>query len=323
MISENHSQVRGLSGFRSSIGPALCWVDCDVAKEDRTFTTRFHGVSLGAAKIFRYEGRSPRSVAREAMHIRENPVDDFLIMLPFDLPFEMAHLGYEVRVEPGDFLVLSTAHAFEALTPRSASSQQTQTGFVVSIPGQRLRQRVPHIDQCCGRSLGARQGAAKIAKSMIQSLFEEGRALSALQASVFGSTLINLASAITLEAPELRGMFASRRETVHANLYARATVFIEDNLSNPQLDARRVAEHCHVSIRQLQAAFESAETTVSTLIRELRLRRCRAELADPALRKLSVTHIALKWGYSSAASFSRAYHQHFGVAPGRDRRVTQ
>ena len=50
-------------------------------------------------------------------------------------------------------------------------------------------------------------------------------------------------------------------------------------------------------------------------IRGRRLERCRRDLADPALASRPVAAIAARWGFSSAADFSRAFRAVHGLPP--------
>ena len=57
------------------------------------------------------------------------------------------------------------------------------------------------------------------------------------------------------------------------------------------------------------------------LIRQWRLERCRRDLLDPAQVDRPVAGIAARWGFSSAAHFSRVFREAYGLPPAAFRRV--
>ncbi|MQA94396.1 MAG: helix-turn-helix domain-containing protein [Streptosporangiales bacterium] len=68
------------------------------------------------------------------------------------------------------------------------------------------------------------------------------------------------------------------------------------------------------------ARASTERTTVGGWIRHRRLERCRKEMLDPAHRQCPIAAIAVRWGFASAAHFSRAFRDAYGVAP-RDYRL--
>ncbi|MEV4179337.1 helix-turn-helix domain-containing protein [Nonomuraea sp. NPDC049709] len=60
--------------------------------------------------------------------------------------------------------------------------------------------------------------------------------------------------------------------------------------------------------------------TVSAWVRRRRLERCRQDLRDPAQQDRPVAAIGARWGFLSAAHFSRAFRDAYGVSPGESRR---
>ena len=75
-----------------------------------------------------------------------------------------------------------------------------------------------------------------------------------------------------------------------------------------------------MSLRSLHQLFHDEGLTVAGWIRQRRLERCRRDLADPALAARPVAAIAARWGYPSAAEFSRAFRAAHGVPPAEYRR---
>ncbi|MBO0832730.1 MAG: helix-turn-helix domain-containing protein [Actinobacteria bacterium] len=50
------------------------------------------------------------------------------------------------------------------------------------------------------------------------------------------------------------------------------------------------------------------------------MERCRRDLSDPALTERPVAAVAARWGFTSAADFSRAFRAAHGMPPGEYRR---
>ena len=67
-------------------------------------------------------------------------------------------------------------------------------------------------------------------------------------------------------------------------------------------------------VRTLQQLFSDAGTTVSSWIRERRLKACYRALSSADLSE-TVTEVAFRWGFNDAAHFSRRFKEAFGVTP--------
>jgi AraC-like DNA-binding protein len=61
--------------------------------------------------------------------------------------------------------------------------------------------------------------------------------------------------------------------------------------------------------------FAEEGTSVSTLIRGLRLDRCRRDLADPARAGETIVSIASRWGLPDPQHSSRLFRSTYGCSP--------
>lgn len=113
------------------------------------------------------------------------------------------------------------------------------------------------------------------------------------------------------------GGTAAGKSTLHTLLRAKA--YIEEHLSDDDLDSDGVSRTMRLSPRQLSRVFELEGMPVTRYIWSRRLERCRAELRDPALRHLSVSEIAFRWGFNHSAHFSRSYRARFNETPTQTR----
>lgn len=108
----------------------------------------------------------------------------------------------------------------------------------------------------------------------------------------------------------------SRRQV----LLGKIEAFIEHRLGDPDLTPTAIAGRHHISPAYLHRLFQNRELTVAAWIRHRRLESCRADLADPALRRHPVHAIGARWGFRGAAEFSRAFRAAYGTTPGDYRR---
>jgi AraC-like DNA-binding protein len=98
------------------------------------------------------------------------------------------------------------------------------------------------------------------------------------------------------------------------SLLARAKQRTISRIADPDLSPAIVAEASFVSVRQLHRLFAADGTTFGTFLREERLRRCRADLADPRLEH--------EPGSRSPAHFSRLFTARYGITPRAFRRAS-
>jgi len=112
-----------------------------------------------------------------------------------------------------------------------------------------------------------------------------------------------------------------RQDTRRGRLVGRVRAFIESHLGDPELTPAAVAAAHHISLRYLHKLFEPEVHGVAGLIRQRRLERCRHDLLDPSQTDRPVAGIAARWGFSSAAHFSRVFREAYGLPPAEFRRA--
>jgi AraC-like DNA-binding protein len=76
-----------------------------------------------------------------------------------------------------------------------------------------------------------------------------------------------------------------------------------------------VAEGVDLSPRHVHQLFSDGEMTLMRWVWSQRLKNCREELMNPALRHWAVGEIAFRWGFSSQAHFSRMFRADTGCSP--------
>jgi AraC-like DNA-binding protein len=108
-------------------------------------------------------------------------------------------------------------------------------------------------------------------------------------------------------------------------LRAAAYGFIEDHLADPALGATRIAAAIGISERHLSRVLAAGGTTVPRHVLSRRLELAYALLAGAgaglAGKGPSVAEVAARCGFTSAAYFSHAFRERFGLRAGEVRRA--
>ncbi|MBM7172112.1 helix-turn-helix domain-containing protein [Streptomyces sp. G44] len=97
--------------------------------------------------------------------------------------------------------------------------------------------------------------------------------------------------------------------------------YIERHLGDPELSAERIAAAHFISVRYLHRLFEGEGITVSRLIQRRRVEQCARELSRRGRVSPSLGVVAARWGFRSAAHFSRAFKAVHGHPPQQWRRL--
>jgi AraC-like DNA-binding protein len=104
-------------------------------------------------------------------------------------------------------------------------------------------------------------------------------------------------------------------------LLLRVQAFVDRHLADPDLTPQTIARAHHISLRYLHKLFESEDVTVGRWIQRRRLEECRRDLARRG-HSSTIAAVAHRWGFTSAAHFSRVFRATYGMAP-REWRETQ
>lgn len=100
--------------------------------------------------------------------------------------------------------------------------------------------------------------------------------------------------------------------SINLVLLAAIRRYIDDNLHDPELSSGKAAATFGISRRKLYYLFEFTDG-FAAYVQERRLRRCHEALIDPAARTASIAEIARANGFTSPASFSRAFRRTIGM----------
>ncbi|MEU6226364.1 helix-turn-helix domain-containing protein [Streptomyces sp. NPDC047042] len=98
-------------------------------------------------------------------------------------------------------------------------------------------------------------------------------------------------------------------------MLSHVRAYIEQHLPDPDLSPQSIARANHISVRYLHKLFQADGITVGQWVRQRRLDCCRRDLSRAPNRRITVAAVAHRWGFTSAAHFSRVFRATYGMTP--------
>jgi len=95
----------------------------------------------------------------------------------------------------------------------------------------------------------------------------------------------------------------------------RIQTYVLQRIQDPELSVTRIANENGISVRYLHSLFAAHGCSISKWILECRLERCRDALTARKNGRCVVKDVALQWGFTDTAHFSRVFKRHFGMTP--------
>lgn len=130
-------------------------------------------------------------------------------------------------------------------------------------------------------------------------------------ASHLGTSTLSLARALLASvAPDSR----AGRDALADALILRVQAFVRQHLSDPRLNAQIIAAAHFVSVRHLYKVCAASGLRLEQWIIEERLARAAEDLSRRS-SGVTVSEIAHRWGFVSAAHFATRFRGAYGVSP--------
>jgi AraC-like DNA-binding protein len=267
---------------------------------------------LGPVNVGRVWTSTPHSVYRTSGLIRRDHPELFRVALVLSGRARVQQGGRMALLGPGQFTVYDFTRPYEL-----AYDSGVHLG-VFGFPHEMAGLPMDLMARTTAVPISAEHGAGALAAPLLGRVAQDLDSYTPVSAARLSTVVMTLVTAAIAEhTAQVHALPEPSRERA---LLLRVHAFIEQHLGETDLVPALVAAAHFVSVRYLYRLFETQGTTVAAWIRYRRLERCRADLADPALRSLPVSAVAAKWGLPDSAHFSRLFRQAYGQPPAEYRR---
>jgi AraC-like DNA-binding protein len=252
----------------------------------------------------------PARFRRTPRLIRQSDPDTYHLTCLLRGTKDLSHAGREERCGAYDLQIADHSRPYDA---RVVDTGTTAQAIGVEVPKSLLPLPRRSIDVLIARRLSARDGLGGLLTGFLNQLVQDTGSYGPGDGPRLETVLVDLVTALL--AHELDAQDALHPEARQRALTLRIQAFIGRHLADCDLTPGAIAAAHHISVSYLHRLFRQQGTSVSSLIRRQRLERARRDLADPAQRATPVHAIAARWAFPQHATFSRAFHATYGLAP--------
>lgn len=213
--------------------------------------------------------------------------------------------GSTLQLAPGDLVLMDSVGSCE-ITPQGLIEHMS-----LHLPREQVLKSFSNESQLFGK-VSSRSISGRMLRMLVDQLCCSEEAASSSEQEALLHTFTSLLRPALMQD----GHEAEIADAMAGNsLRLQAQRLIEESLGHPNLTPIALASRLQISVRQLYRLFEEQGDSVCRYIQRTRLQRSAGDLANPNLRRESITAIAYKWGFTDSAHFSRAFKKQFEQSP--------
>ena len=294
--------------WREAVCNSYVHLGCEAEKK-RDFSGSIEVSRYSALSISRVSGGAHR-VERRQRDICLETEPFFLMSLQTADTSRLSQLGNSTTLRAGDMALYSSVEPYTL--ELNGSFSQT----VVQLPASKLLSRLPNADLLTARRIDGQSGIGRLVRENVLAFSDLARSANPTLQALIQNTLIDLI-ATGLAAQEQVSVEISSPDQ---QILLRAKSYICQQLGDPSLDRNQVATHMGMSVRRLNDIFSKEGDSMSSYIRQLRLKGVASDLEDCRFGHQTISEIAFRFGFSNMQNFSTIFKSQYGKSPRQFRR---
>jgi AraC-like DNA-binding protein len=297
-----------LNYWSNAVSEALFNIRIHTLDRDR-FVARLEKRPFGVADMFRLSV-SPQRIQRTTAAIAHDHCDDVVFNQVLRGEVKFSQFGREATVSAGDCFLTDTSSPYVNVCIQPLKVRGLR------LPRQRLAHAFRDVEDIAARKIDGLAGWGAALGAFLSALDDDNLDLAGLTPSLILDQVINLLT-LAFGSPPSAGTEALG--TRQFSMLRRARLQLRERLDEEGLSPTIVAKAIGVSRSYLHELFGKAGTTFSTELEALKLDRACTLLAGVRPGRLSVSEVAARSGFSSAAHFSRKFRLAKGTSPSQFR----
>jgi AraC-like DNA-binding protein len=259
---------------------------------------------LGDVSAFQVTG-DPQILRRTSAQSRRTPTDLLKVCIQRTGRATVRQDDHDVALAPGWLAIYDIAR------PYALRLDGDWCCDVVAFPRSALPIPERLLGSLMDRAVPATQGPGAVLREFVSSAVRQRGGVAASAAEHLGRAAVDLVAA-ALSGPDT---LAAQPDTVRWQIES----YVRVHLADPALSHESVAAAHHMSSRTLHRLFSTETTTVSQLIRSMRMEAVRRDLTAERFATRSITQIAARWGMHDMPHFNRVFKAVYGIRPSEAR----
>ncbi|GHF04577.1 MULTISPECIES: helix-turn-helix domain-containing protein [Streptomyces] len=294
--------------WREQVGQTHAPVDLH-SEDAAEYQAHQRVLELGAIQVWPATHQAIR-FRRTPRLIRQSDPEHYHIAIPLSGTNRITWDDQKAVYKPHEMQVLDSSRAFEVF---SSNGPDLFSGIGVEIPKSLLHLSQDKMGRLFARGISGQEGPGALLVQFLTQLTTDSSPYRPSDGPRLGTVVVDLVSALLAHVLEADQSLPP--ETRSRTLVLRIRSHIQRNLHDPGLTPSAIAAAHNISTSYLHRLFQSEHETVAAFIRHQRLERARRDLADPAMCSSTIHAIAVRWGFTRAGDFTRAFRTAYGMPP--------
>lgn len=289
--------------WREAVCNSFVQLGCDTPQQ-AGFAGKLEIARHSTVSISKVNGTA-HIVERRKRDIRAAADDFFLLSLQTKHTSRISQFGNVSVLQPGDMALYDSTH------PYSLELSDDFAKTVVQLPRDRLLARLPNAQMMGGTRIDGQSGIGKLVRENILAFSQHVDPDQPTVAALLQDTLIDLIATGLATGIGTTAELSSPEQ----HILLRARSYIGANLGDPDLDRNAVAAKIGMSVRRLSDIFAKDGVSIAEDIRTKRLAAVAENLRAPQFDGLTISEIAMKFGFSNLQHFSTLFRSVHGMTP--------
>jgi AraC-like DNA-binding protein len=249
---------------------------------------------------------TPATVRRTARQAREETEPMVFLSLQRSGSSIVVQHGREALLTPGTFAVYDTASPYSLLF-----ADGIDTTFF-RVPRTALALPETAVSDVSAVRIGSANPLAGLTFAYLARLADDPAILDGGYGTAVAAPTVELIRA-TL-AVQL-GDDQLSRDPLENTIGARILADMRSHLTDADLSPAAVAARLHISVRYLHRLLQREDIRFGQWVRRHRLEGARRDLAEPTRIGTPIAAIGRRWGFTTAAHFSKSFRAAYGMSP--------
>jgi len=284
-----------------------------VADCKHTFEASLQCGKIGDIGVVQFEN-SAMAISHTQHHADKAASDDLFVCRQDAGSLSVQQAGRELTLETGTITLIDPRLPYEG---KFSSGSKL---LVFKIPRHLLEVRLGNARDIAALPLKSLDGKDSLISTFLAMLPAHTGRLELTTENIIQNQVLDLLASSFASGLDKSSLPVSSMRSLTC---FRVRTAIEKHLADPSLNAKGVAEAAGVSMRNANAALAGDNTSISRLLLERRLARCKAALGDLRQIHRTVSEIAYGWGFSDMTHFGRKFKAAFGMLPSEYRHLAK